>query len=274
MIEWNVPTSLTTPAGTYQFNVFPGIQLDPASCEAIKELRTPKTPVPQGDGDILHRRWKTGYVFRLKGWCMESADAPACSEDARLMVEDLMKYLDSILNTPGRYCWTPTNYGDNRALDFAQWFERLTFNLNGNHWEIGFALDSPFPYAIDLTQQAVSIASGGLTAIVNAGNVSFYPVLKVYPASSTGTWQVSNFSTLQGIVYDGSRPGAAIPGGSYAEIDTYKSTIFLNGNGADLSSGVDPTLTNLEDPFLLRPGSNDVQPVGGSVIVLANNSWG
>jgi hypothetical protein len=271
-IEWEVATSITTIAGTLNLNTYPGLILDPNKCSAVKTLRAPKDPVPQGDGDIIHHRWTNGYVYNLVAQAMVDSETCAGGAQLRLIGEELGLHLQAMLNNAGRYCWQPTGYGDRRALDEARWFVEVGQTLiSGGITEFSWSIDSPFPYVIDLTQQAITIVGSG--PITNSGNTNFYPVIKVQGPVTTG-FSVINDTLLQGIVYDVGRPGALpIPGGSYAEIDTYKGTIFMNGSGADLSAGIDPTLTNLEDPFVLAPGVNDLESNGANSIFLVNNAW-
>lgn len=281
-IEWDVPASLTTNAGTLNFNVFPGLVLDPKQCSATKTIRAPIDPIPQGDGDIIHRRFQTGYTYKLTAQAFESVNAIACNSDARLMFEELALHLYSMLRDTGRYCWIPSNYGDTRALDQAQWFEGVTQTLgDGGVWQASFSIDSPFPYAIDLTQTSPSISANAAAAVTNSGNTDFYPVFKVYgPIPAGDGFSVINDTTLQGLVYNTNLPGAlSIPGGSYAEIDTFKGTIYMNGNGADLSAGIDPVLSNFDLALVIVPGVNNFEFSGlplfstATVTILMNNSW-
>lgn len=279
-IEWEVPAALTTTAGTLNFNTYPGLILDPHQCAATKDVRPPKDPVPQGDGDIIHHRWLTGYVYKLVARAFAAQDTPACDDDARLLIENLGLHLTAMLNDPGRYCWIPTNYGDTRALDESRWFSGVIQTLSeGGIYQVEFEIDSPFPYVIDLTQTSPTISGSG--SISNNGNCPFYPVIQVQGPvgtdrgqSSGNGFSVINDTLLEGIVYDRGRPGAiGWDVGEYAEIDTYKGTIFLNGDGADLSAGIDPTLTNLGDPFVLIPGVNNIEANGADALFLVNNSW-
>lgn len=280
-IEWEVASSLTTTAGTLNFNTFPGLILDPSQCQATKDIRPPKTPVPGGDGDLIHRRFQTGYVYDLVVKAFETDSLPSCTSDARLLFENLALHLYAMLNDAGRYCWTPTGYGDNRALDDARWFSGVKVTLTtGGIWQAEFQIDSPFPYVIDLTQTSPTIVGSG--PLTNSGNTAFYPVIKVLGPVGAAHGQgggfngfsVINDTLLQGIIYDAGRPGAiGWDVGSYAEIDTYKGTIFLNGDGADLSAGIDPTLTNLENPLALVPGVNNMEANGADATFLLNNAW-
>lgn len=273
-IEWDQPASLTTSAGTLNFNTFPGLHLDPKQCAATKTIRAPVDPVPQGDGDIIHRRFLTGYIYKLVVQAFETQSEIACLSSARAMFENLALHLHAMLRSPGRYCWIPSNYGDTRALDQAQWFEGVTQSLgDGGVWQAEFSIDSPFPYAIDLTQQTISVSVP--VVITNAGNTDFYPVIKVYgPISSGSLFYLVNSTTSQQIAYNTNLPGALpIPGGSYAEIDTFKGTIYMNGSGADLSAGIDPTLSNFDLAFVLIPGANTVDTFNATADYLVNNAW-
>lgn len=270
-IEWDVAASLTTNAGTLNFNVFPGLILDPHSCSATKLLRAPVDPIPQGDGDIIHRRFQNGYVYKIATQAFESNTAIACAADARSMGEELGRHVFAMLNAPGRYCWSPSGYGDNRALDQARWFTGVTQSIGtGGVYQYEFEIDSPFPYAIDLTQTTPTISGGG--SITNNGNTDFYPVVQIQ-GPSTGFSVISD-TLLEGIFYDSTRAGAlTIPGGQYAEWDTFKGTIYLNGDGADMSAGINPDLSNLAGPFRLIPGVNYLESNGASSVFLMNNAW-
>lgn len=280
-IEWEVATSLTTTAGTLNFNTFPGLWLDPGNCSATKDIRAPKDPVPQGDGDVIHHRWLTGYVYDITAHAFTNEDTCSPQPEARLLFEELGLHLTAMLNNAGRYCWLPTGYGDTRALDEARWFGGAKVSLgSGGIWQVQFQIDSPFPYAIDLTQTTPTITTFG--SITNNGNSPFYPVIQVQGpiGSSAGQGTGNGFAVIngtlnKGMVYDAGRPGAvSFGGGHYAEIDTYNGTIYLDGNGADLSAGIDPLLTNLEDPFTLIPGVNNIS-TSNSVAAkfLVNNAW-
>jgi hypothetical protein len=272
-IEWDQPASLTTNAGTLNFNAFPGLILDPHQCSATKTLRAPVDPIPQGDGDIIHRRFQTGYIYKLVCQAYETANEIACLDSARLMFEALGKHLFSMLRDTGRYCWTPSNYGDNRALDQAQWFEGVTQTLgDGGVWQAEFSIDSPFPYVIDLTQTS-PVANPGVT-ITNAGNADFFPVIQIQgPLLAGASCTITNGSQV--IVYDTSLPGAVTLGGAdYAELDTFKGTIFKNGSDADCSASINPETSDFDLGFVIHPGANSITSVGANSLFLMNNAWG
>lgn len=271
-IQWDVPASLTTTAGTLNFNTFPGLILDPHQCAATKEVRATNDPIPQGDGDIFHRRWLTGYIYKLVAQAFTDESTASCLDDGRLLLEELALHLEAMRNSPGRYCWLPSNYGDTRALDQAQWLTGVTQTLaEGGIIQVEFEIDSPFPYVIDLTQISTNVPASTLITIANLGNITFYPVIQVQGPATNDIWTVNNTTTGDGIVYDQTRPGAVtMGGGDYAEIDTFKNTIYLNGNQADMSAGIDPT----QSVFLtLEPGNNVMETTDVSAVFLTNNAW-
>ena len=133
--------------------------------------------------------------------------------------------------------------------------------------EITFVLDSPFPYAIDFTQITTHIT--GTTAISNDGNVPFYPVFKVNGATSGFT--LSNTTTGKSLTYDAGLPGASsIAGGDYVEIDTFRDTMYRNGNLNNLKPGLDVFTSEF---WTLEPGSNSVTITGANVDVLHQAAW-
>ena len=118
--------------------------------------------------------------------------------------------------------------------------------------------DSPFPYAIDFTQE--DDTTSGSIVLNNTGNTPFYPVFKV---TGGGAFTLSNDTTGFAIVYTGSYSG-------YAEIDTFRNTIYENGNGANLKDGLD---VENSDFFSLVPGNNVISISGGTVEILWQAAW-
>jgi len=241
----------------------------PQRCDARRGMRATVDQKAQDDGDIFHRRFANGVEFDLavQFWIRRESQ-PACDEDARLMAEALAKWLDSIRNDDGRYLWTPTGYGDMRMLDAARWLTPIKETLVEDAiWEAAFTIDSPFPYVIDATQQEVAVTT--TQNVTNNGNVQHYPVIKVNGAFTDFT--ITNNTNGQAIVYDDSLPGAdPVGGGDYAEIDTSRSTIYLNGDEDNLAAGVDPEFT---DYFKLEPGVNSITITGATATFLVNNAW-
>lgn len=287
-LEWEVAHDLITPGGTIPFN-----QTDPTthrryqidgdgSYKIIPSLRVTTDNRSQADGSILHPRWKTGLVATLKVQYMIMDPAfPdfvwACEDDLRIMHEDLTRALDSIRRlsqNQQRFIWTPTGYvGGRRMLDFVQCLAWPDPGYVAPGSEVTFALETPFPYAIDFTQQSASLPA----TITNPGTSNYNPVLQVHGFTSaftiTNTSVLDEFGNPLAIVYDATLPGAqVINAGHYGEIDTYKGSIFLDGNSSDLTAGLDQGLT---DFFPLAPGPNVITISGapGGCTVLWNPAW-
>lgn len=290
-LEWGVPHSIVTPAGTLVLNtpdtsVTPNRiwQILPDEYKIVPSMRVTQDAKSQADGSVLHPRFKTGLVATLKvRYSIGDGSgevAPACQSDLRVMHEILGGLVNSIrqdgLNQ--RLLWTPSGYaGGPRMLDNIQLLSWPDPSIEDELlYDVAFSVESPFPYAIDFAQTDTVISDGGSFTIVNAGNAEFFPVFKVYGpgAGSTSNFTLQNNDTGLAIVYNAALPGAvAIGAGQYVEIDTFKGTAFLNGSGADLIAGIDPALS---DFWPLQPtaiGDNDVAITGGDVHVLWNNAW-
>ena len=86
------------------------------------------------------------------------------------------------------------------------------------------------------------------------------------------TAQRQGFKTGEAIVYLGpSLPGGqSIGGGEYAEIDTFRNTIFLNGDEDDLAAGV---VIEDSDFWGLEVGNNVLDSSGPNFDVLWNIPW-
>lgn len=271
MIEWTVATVLRTSLGDLAINAASGARylLDQAGCEQSRTLRVTSDPVPEGDGEVFHRRFADGTQIdlRMQLWM---DDAPACGSDAREMYEDLAQHLSAILNDGGRYLWTPTDYGDQRMMDEARWMTpiRTTF-LDGGVVQLEFSIDSPFPYFIDGTQESIALVDGVPTVVTNDGNADFYPVILVDGPATDFT--IANATSGLQIVYSSARPGAQALGSmDFAEIDTYRNTVYLNGDEDNLKPGVDPEET---DYFVVLPDANTITITGADATLLLNNAW-
>jgi hypothetical protein len=273
-VEWEAVQDIVTPAGTIPLN-----QPDPitnrwfmvqqAGYKIVPSLRIVQDNVSQADGSILHPRYKTGLVatmtvlYAIREGGIGSVDyTPACAKDLREMHEQLTKALDSIrrqTQNTQRYLWTPSNGGSpisRRMLDFIQCLAWSEPTYDQTETFVTFALETPLPYAIDLTQITTALTA----TVTNPGSSSMKPVLKVHGPFSTfaitNTDDLDEFGNAKSLIYDASLPGAqVVNSGHYAEIDMFRGTIFLDGNSADLTAGLDPTLT---DFWSIKPGSNDI----------------
>lgn len=283
MIEFDQAGYLNTPIGDLLINQLVTdvgyfmVDVTRATPSPLRPIRATKDPIPQGDGDILHRRFanSTELTIPIQLWKTIGEDGePACGEDLRIMLETLAGYVQSILNGRGRWFWTPSGYGQDRMLDECRWLVPFSRELSdGKLTTVTFGIDSPFPYFIDAIEQFGSdtlIPDGGSGVLTNNGNHETYPVIEVL--GSTATFAITNNSLVDQngnplqILYD----GTTIAGGDYAEIDVFKNSIYLNGNQSNLKSGIDAEET---DYFFLRPGDNAIDADGADVQFKFNNAW-
>lgn len=297
-LEWEIPHQLTSIYGALNINVPDPdtgrvYRIQPDSYKMIPSLRVTQDNISQEDGSVLHPRWKSGMttVMQVALNIMDDPDEggskefkPACGADLREMGEELVLHLNAIRRLAAdvqRLYWTPTDYGDQRLLQdimlLAIWDP--SYDLGGIENLISFAVESPFPYAIDFTQESIEIVNDATVAVTNAGNSPFSPVMQV---TGPGGGATTDFQILtdgdpdpdgnaRRVVYDSTRPGGvAIPAGHYAEIDFFQGTIFKDGSGADLIAGINPEQT---DFFHLNPGVNNIQASGCDITVLNNNAW-
>jgi hypothetical protein len=264
--EWEVPFQLVTPQGTLLLNDDEQVEgsylLDMAGCSMGLGIRAEKYGVPQGDGDILRRRFTTGYgaTLLIEYWDL-GKEQPACvssSPSSRAMNDTIMRHLRSILNGGGRLLWLPTGQGI-RMIDNCHLLEGPTVAETNGLTTCSFTLDSIYPYAQDFTQQLTQFDAGDPEVIItNTGTADYWPVWKVYGPADHFT--ILNITSNEEIVYNSDLPGApVIPPGSYAEINTFRNTIYMNGNGANLKPGLDIELTNF---FPLYVGPNDILITG------------
>jgi len=256
--DWNVPATLASVYGDLSLNAASGDQylLDRSGCNMWQDVRAQQIGIPQADGDLVQERFDTGTRLQLKVQLWHDGDF-ACNDDATRMVDTLSKHAHSMVKAAwaGRFLWDPDG-DDVRMLDYMQMSDRMAWDFTPNQAiAANLSFSSPFPYAIDFTQ--ISSSAGVLN---NVGNTSFWPVFKV---TGGGPFVLSNDTTGLAIVFIGSFSG-------YAEIDTFRNTIYQNGSGANLKDGLDIETT---DFWSLVPGNNVVSIVGGTVEVLWQAAW-
>lgn len=283
ILEWENAWQLISPAGTLNFNADVSLGtvplghylLDRTKCAAGTALRVTRTDLPQADGELTHRKFRSGYVLELNVqlWSYGKGQ-PACDGTLREMGDLLDLHLNALMNADGRILWQPSSWPDNGPVLSQRMVDKVRFlgpsgtgasgftsvaveqDPDGPGVSVGFALLSPVPYAVDFTQIETNIVGGA--TLFNAGNADFYPVMQVHgPCTSfaiTNNSVTDENGTVLSLVYDSTLPGAVtIGGGHYAEIDFFRETIFLDGHFADLSAGIDATLS---DFFPLVPGNN------------------
>lgn len=266
-------------------------QLLPTSYKIVPNLRITDDNISQADGSALWPRWKTGLTatFEFKLMVRQSGGSvdyvPACGH----LLQESWAWITYAANqlrefsTDGslqRFLWTPTPptgmpfFSTRRMLDEVQlagWPELTWDDLDP---VVTFTLITPFPYAIDETQHVTTITDGNafeFSDFTAQSTSDFQPVYQVF--GPTTDFTITNSSTGKIIAYDSARPGAiVIPALHYAEIDTFKGTIFMDGDGADLDPGIDPTVT---DYFPLSCLTPSVVTMSGAptMNVLWNNAY-
>lgn len=282
--EWEADHDLITPQGTLLFNQeVVGLNtstgsgyflLVPEKCGISTVPRVTIDDVPQGDGSIQHRRFESGIRAELAIQLWLDLHNPACYGDLRCMLDYLSLHLRSLLNADGMYRlrWSPTGYGDRRMLDQIRLREWGPPEVQANNaTEVTIGIDSPFPYAIDMTQQLVQIPDGNTGTITMVGTTDFFPVIKMYGTFSSNPALVISDTTGMLISYDDDLPGSPTPGGAdYIELDFFRNTAFINGDGADARPGIEYLVS---DFFPLVVGPNEITASGCDIDVLVNNAW-
>lgn len=286
--DWDCPARLITPQGTIYFNEeaqAEGRYLQiKEGCDAGANTRATRNPVPQAGGSILNRGFDDGYLLRLSlVYYARDFHDPACStSDPTLAdVDDfLMLHLRAILDGGGRYIFSPPGVNE-RLLDELRLVERPVITVESGQTSVAFTLASPFPYTIDFAQILTQLSAGSPSAVLdNTGTAPFFPVYKVYGPFDTfeiDTDQLDDEGNPFRIVYSDTLPGAVpVGGGDYVEIDTFRNTIYLNGNGASRKAGISIIES---DFFTLNPGNNTITVSGGGsnaapdVDILWNPAW-
>lgn len=300
-LEWDIPFTLTTPfSGTpLVFNTTgagPRYLMDRSGCvmgpglASSTTIRRDRVFIPQASGEIKQvRGFKPGYEFTIAlelyiGKSDADGDVdvtPACLGDLVAMGDLLMGHCEALVQGEGRISWLPSPSGttavDQRMLDkisLLSWptpqFDDVDMTVT-----ITFEVFTAFPYAINLTEGTPATVPNTLT---NVGTSRTYPVFRVHGPSTdfilTNTSVLDDAGNPLQFIYDSGLPGgAAIGGGDYAEIDTFRNTIYLNGSGANLKANIDVIDSEF---FWLNPGAN-VITVGGSgtgtVDAIWNSAW-
>lgn len=264
IFEYAIPHTLQTPQGNVSFNTGAGDELRLTAIDGAGDVRAVVDAVAQRDGGIVHPFFKAPRYVTLTGL----VKVPSSFTTRRTTLEDLVGKANSMLRTDGRLYWTPSGYGDQRFLDRIRLSEPVRIRdsqLGGLYKEFEFQIVAADPCVYDSTQTTtvVTVATSPVT-ITNLGNAISYPVIRV---SGTASFTLTNTTLGQSIVMSGLSLG-----GGYAEITTgFKETIYLNGNGANLTPFLDVVAS---DFWYLQPGANSItMSGGGSASILWNNAW-
>lgn len=267
-------------------------QLNPARCSSSLPVRITEDDVPQGDGKIPHRRWRSGYGITLALEPFQSFDTetgigePACDQILQEMIDELGLFVNATIRTGlvsglpnARVIWRPAGATDatlDRMLDRVQ-LVSVTPTQEGalGGLQIIVQFDTPYPYYLREAETDVTVGITSPETVTNDGNVDHYPVMLIY--GPTSYVEITNNSATDEngdpftLIYDASLPGGvAIGGGDYVEVTFFDGKAYLNGSGAGRKAGLDFRYT---DFFPIVPGDNEIEVVGATVLVKTNAAY-
>jgi hypothetical protein len=286
LLQWDQVMEIISPAGSIFLNQDIGdgkkLLVNHRKSVGRRLVRAARDHIPQGDGEIFHDRYATGYEMQVCVRFMQGDD-PACDEALCEMRDELYGILWSLLRPTGdggRLAWASYCAPSRRMLDAARLLSISDPEEDAEEGatEVTFVLDSPFPYAITEAQDVTTFS--GTQTVPNDGNVEFWPVIKVHASGTDcGAFTLESdipdeFGNNLLIEFDSSYSGVAISAGSYGEIDTFRGTMFEDGNGADLSGGL---VAISSDFFPIKSGGTSVSAIGAggfsSAEFLTNDAW-
>lgn len=290
--EWNVPFTLETPAGSLALNSDLGgyvFQLVPKLCSTTLPVRITDDDVPQGDGKVPHRRWRSGYGVHLAVALLKPGVDAGCL-DGSLLVDalDLLGlHINSMIRSslfPGapntRLSWTPTGH-DDRMFDHLTLAGDPSLDIASADALGGalvqFDMDTAHPYYLSVLETDTEIADGATETVTNGGNTDYFPAVLAYgpfDAFTLVTDVVDGAGNPLQLVYDADLPGgASVVGGDYIEFSFFKQTAYLNGNSANRKAGID---MRYSDFYPLVFGANALTATffgggGGTKFVVKSN---
>jgi len=292
--DWDapIPWHFETPSGTLDLNTADGYRflLVSSGCDGGVDLRITEDNVPQGNGEIPHKAFTSGYKIRLLLELREAIDPTspqaeargACGRDLTDMLDQLGLHINEILNavpdgsgTFQRLWWAPDGLPE-RMLDKIRLLERPVVTQDGaNPPRVAFAVFSEFPYYLSHADTTTAFSDGETATLANGGTCDYYPVFEV--AGPTSAFTITNNSVLDAdgnpleIVYDSTLPGAvAIPSGHTVEINTFKNTAYLDGNVASRIAGID---IQASDFFQIPPPGASITISGAAMNAITADAW-
>jgi hypothetical protein len=275
-LDLNTPISVASGEGI--------LLLNPQASSTSIGLRSTDTNLPQKDGEQLHTRFFQGYTMTLAVQLWQSLEEPACDELLQDLTDELMRHIRALANPPKwatgpvlvqdpRIYWTPDGESQRMLKNVrlsGDTEATITMEESGIT-QIVFVVKSGYPYAWDAAETTTALDA----TLTNTGSAAFWPVIKVYgPATDftvTNQTLLDNVGNMLAITYDSSQTGAvSIAGGSYAEIDTFAETVYLNGDQTNLKPGI---VMDQSDFFPIAVGANDLTVIGATADVLWQNAW-
>lgn len=280
--DWTVPFFLTS--ALYTSTPLPINQLIPDvgyfylrqdGCALRNTVRAQRNPIPQAEGEILHRRFLEGMEMDLAIQLWQSTSQMACETLQQQMLDELMGYLYNLINAgdnQGRISWTPNRTdlaNPARMLDDVRLltYPSVSSLPNSLGIEIAVTLDCALPYEEDLLPTIVTLSGDDL--VTNRGNRPVYPVFRIY----SGSFTLSNATTGYYFVFNSALPGCPeVGGGDYVEINCLRNTAYLNGNDKNMKAGIQ---MRSSDFFMLVPGANNITIDSGTGTseIEFNSAW-
>ncbi len=274
--DWSTLRTLTTPSQNLALNDTAGplYAVLNENCDGGADMRFTADNIPQGDGQLNHTSYLTGYKMRLALALWTDSRTAACGGDAQEMLDTLGLSMNELRNPTGttRIIWTPEGMASRMLNDIVLVGRPIATTVPGRTdglVAVTFEICSTFPYEMAEQEITTSIAAEASADLDNDGNTAFWPVLKVYGPADGFT--VTNNTTGLLLEYDGDQPGASMIGtGEYVEIDMFRGTAFLNGNQDNMLPGID-FLTS--DFWPLEPTTNSVTINGADMDILWQAAW-
>ena len=250
--------------------------LRPDGCSQKNQVRATRNDVPQADGEILHRRFVSGMEMTLAIQLWQDMNNIACDDLQQEMLDELNGYLYQLINAGdnvGRIEWDPA-YSDKRMLDDIRLLTYPEVSISQSlAAEVLVTIDTQWPYEMDLAEERTNFASS--VTLTNDGNRSTYPVFQINGPFET--FVLTNLTTDYSFSYDEDQLGAPnITAGHYVEINTFRNTIFKDGNTSNCKPGV---VMETSDFFELASGANDITLAvtgsgsSASGLAITNAAW-
>jgi hypothetical protein len=280
--EWENIDSIVSPIGQLILNDIGNVHgfgyylTAKEGADSGSDVRATRQGVPQGAGSIVHRGFPDGWGMKMpiQYWVSEGVSACSTSSPTAQQMDDLlMRHVRAMLDGGGRVFYTPEGMAV-RLLDQVSNVEKSPLTEEAGLTGTVVVFASPFPYMIDFDQTLTTLTAGSPTAtLTNTGSAPFFPVFKVY--GTFDDFVLANTTTGEQIAYDDSQPGASVvTAPDYIEIDTFRNTVYLNGNGAPRKAGI---VIPTSDFFTLEVGDNDLEITSAgtapNVDVLWASAW-
>lgn len=305
MPDWTVPMRLTTPSGYLDLNtnvdadgvatadpdaILGAFTLRQDACDASIEVRIERARdnVPQADGYTQYDRFLSGTDLKMtvQLWEERGDTKPACDMQRVLMYDLLARRVRSMkdaADNSGRLAWVPyqgaTDYRMQDDVKLYGYLQEGRF-ADGAGLELAWLLDSPFPYAQNLTQTRTACEDGDTVTISNVGSAEYYPVIEVNmfdgvpDAGAVASFLIENLTTGEQFSYLGAGlPGghAIAAGGHWIEIDCFTNRSTKDGDVRNEAAGI----AQLDSEYwLLAVGDNDIRITGCDMDVLWAPAWG